>query len=235
MNSETHGHINDQLAAYALNILDTPETAQIEAHLVACVACREELQAYQEVIGLLALTLPTAAPPPGLKGQLLQKIDAEQKGAQPARWWRNWQGWFVKRPFWQPVLAVVLILLLISNWQLRQQLNDATTPANFGTVTLTGTEVYATATGILIISADGEHGTLVVQNLPVLPETEAYQLWLIKDGQRTSGALFNVAEDGYRAVWVQSPEPLSSYVNFGVTIEPADGSPGPTGNKVLGN
>jgi anti-sigma-K factor RskA len=233
MNSETHDHINDQLAAYALNILDTPEAAQIEAHLVACATCREELQAYQEVIDLLALTLPTAAPPPSLKGKLLQKIDAEQKGAQPARWWRNWHGWYAKRPFWQPVLAVLVILLLISNWQLRQQLNDATTPANFGTVTLTGTEVNTT--GILIISADGKHGTLVVQNLPQLPESEAYQLWLIKDGERTSGGLFNVDEDGYRAMWVGSPDPLDSYQNFGVTIEPAAGSPSPTGNKVLGN
>ena len=233
MNSETHN--NDQLAAYALNMLDAPEAAQVEAHLAACATCQEDLQAYQELVALLALTLPTAAPPPALKVQLLQEIDAKQKGEQPASWWQNWQGWLVKRPLWQPVLAIVIILLLISNWQLRQQLNDATTPANFGTVTLTSTEVNATATGILIISADGEHGTLVVQNLPILPETEAYQLWLIRGDQRTSGALFNVAEDGYRAVWVQSPEPLASYVNFGITIEPAAGSPGPTGDKVLGN
>jgi anti-sigma-K factor RskA len=129
----------------------------------------------------------------------------------------------------------VVLLLLISNFQLRQQLDDASRPANFGTVTLTGSELSANATGIIVISANGQHGTLVVQNLPVLAEAETYQLWLTKDGQRTDGGIFDVDEDGYRAHWVQAPEPLDSYENFGITVEPAGGSPYPTGNKVLGN
>lgn len=93
----------------------------------------------------------------------------------------------------------------------------------------------AESTGLIIISNDGEYGTLIVQNLPHLPEAEAYQLWLIKDGQRTSGGLFNVSEDGYLAKIIYSPEPLAHYQTFGITIEPATGSPGPTGEKVLGS
>ena len=239
MNSETH--ITEQLAAYALNMLDADGASQVEAHLLTCAACQQELQAYQEVTGLLTLALPTVTPATDLKAQLMQEIGETKAAKQTAvstpkpRQKFSWRNWFQKRPLWQPALVLVLILLLISNFQLRQRLDEAETPANFGTVILSGTEISARATGIIIISDDGEHGTLVVQNLPQLPESETYQLWLIKDGQRTNGGLFNVDEDGYRSLWVGAPEPLGSYQNFGVTIEPAAGSPGPTGDKVLGN
>jgi anti-sigma-K factor RskA len=91
------------------------------------------------------------------------------------------------------------------------------------------------ATGLLVISVDGEHGTLVVDGLASLEPSWQYQLWLIQDGQRTSGGVFSVSHEGYGSLWISSPQPLSSYSAFGVTIEPEGGSPGPTGDKVLGN
>jgi len=44
-----------------------------------------------------------------------------------------------------------------------------------------------------------------------------------------------VNEEGYGSIVVSSQEqPLISYSDFGVTVEPAGGSLGPTGEKVLG-
>ncbi|MCA9942365.1 MAG: anti-sigma factor [Anaerolineales bacterium] len=241
MKPETHA--TDQIPAYALNILDAAEAAQVEAHLAACAACQQELQAYQEVVAQLALAVPVAEPSPALKGRLLQEISKEspvpRTAVPPAKeqpnWWQNWRTWFTKRPLWQPVLVIALLLLLISNFQLRQQVQESNHPAGFGAVTLSPAEPDNAATGLIIISADGLHGTLIVQDLPVLAEPEAYQLWLIKDGQRTSGGVFNVNDDGYRAIWLDSEEPLASYKDFDITLEPAGGSPYPTGDKVLGN
>jgi anti-sigma-K factor RskA len=88
---------------------------------------------------------------------------------------------------------------------------------------------------MIVISLEGTHGTLVVDNLPPLEEDQQFQLWLVRDSQRASGGVFSVDEDGYGSVWVSSPEPLASYTGFGITIEPAGGSAGPTGEKVLGN
>lgn len=239
ISSETH--VTEQLAAYALNLLTDDEAAQVAAHLVICATCQAELDAYQEITGLLTLATPTVLPPATLKARLMQEIGAKEDGGETAvrvsaqpRQPFNWRGWFGRRTIWQPVLALALIILLISNFQLRQQLDDTRTPANFGTVTLSS-ETSTEATGLIIISGDGEYGTLIVQNLAQLPEAQAYQLWLIKDGQRTSGGLFNVSEDGYLAKIIYSPEPLAHYQNFGITIEPAEGSPGPTGEKVLGS
>jgi anti-sigma-K factor RskA len=57
---------------------------------------------------------------------------------------------------------------------------------------------------------------------------------LIQDGERTSGGVFSVKQGGYAAKVIYAPLPLADYSSFGVTIEPAGGSPSPTGDKVLG-
>jgi anti-sigma-K factor RskA len=59
-------------------------------------------------------------------------------------------------------------------------------------------------------------------------------LWLINEGKRTSGGVFSVMDNGYGVLIVNSSKPLSTYQNFGITIEPFGGSSGPTGDKVLG-
>ncbi len=102
------------------------------------------------------------------------------------------------------------------------------------TLALTGSQFSPDAIGTLVISKDGDHGTLVVDGLPVLDGEHQYQVWLIRDGSRASGGVFSVDKFGYGALWISSPEPLKNYQAFGVTIEPTGGSPGPTGNKVLG-
>lgn len=243
MKPETH--VTDQIAAYALNILDAAEASQVAAHLVECTSCQQALQSYEEMMGQLAETLPQVEPPPTLKTrimQLMKEDDAVDETAVPkpattpakpakSSWWQNL---FPKRPIWQPVLLIALLALLISNLQLRQRLEETSHPAGFGTVTLTSTDETAVATGIIIISADGLQGTLVVQDLPILPETEAYQLWLGKEGQPpVSGGVFDVNENGYRAIWLNSEDPLASYTEFDVTLEPSGGSPQPTGKIVL--
>jgi len=98
---------------------------------------------------------------------------------------------------------------------------------------LTGTEAAPGATGTIVISMAGESGTLVVDGLPSLDEAHQYQLWLIRDGQRTSGGVFSVNPEGYGSLWISFPANLTSYDAFGITIEPAGGSPGPTGDKVM--
>jgi len=139
-------------------------------------------------------------------------------------------------PAWALASLVVILFLGASNVLLWQQMRDlrASQPAPLKVVTLTGSQVAPTASGLIVISRDGRYGTLVVDELPALDEARQYQLWLIQDGQRTSGAVFSVSPDGYGSVWVSSPQPLIDYSSFGITIEPKGGSPGPTGDKVLG-
>jgi anti-sigma-K factor RskA len=73
-----------------------------------------------------------------------------------------------------------------------------------------------------------------VDGLPSLDEEHEYQLWLIRDGERTSGAIFSTDENSYGGTRIRAPLSLLEYSSVGITIEPAGGSQQPTGERVLG-
>lgn len=98
---------------------------------------------------------------------------------------------------------------------------------------LRGTESAPTALASLYCRPEGRTGLLSATNLQPLPEGEAYQLWLIRDGQRTSGGMLTVNSSGRGYLVVEAPEPFGEYQGVGMTVEPAGGSPSPTGQRVL--
>jgi anti-sigma-K factor RskA len=138
-------------------------------------------------------------------------------------------------PRWRPVLVLFVIALLVSNvllWQRANQQDDAI--PGWQQIALTGSDAAPQAPGVIYINTDGQKGILVVDKLPQLNPDQQYQLWLIRDGQRISGGVFSVDSDGYRGIQIDSPQPVLDFGAFGITIEPAGGSPGPTGERVLG-
>jgi anti-sigma-K factor RskA len=138
-------------------------------------------------------------------------------------------------PAWSLASLVLVLGLAASNlllWRQVSQLRDQA-PKSMMVVNLTNTGAAPGASGLIVISEDGEHGTLVVDSLPQLGDEKQYQLWLVEKGQRTSGGVFSVSRDGYASLWVRSQLPLGHYDTFGVTVEPHGGSPGPTGDRVL--
>jgi anti-sigma-K factor RskA len=143
----------------------------------------------------------------------------------------------MQHPAWGVASLALILALAVSNVLLWRQVNRPGIASNaqaMRSLALAGTASAPTAGGIVVISMDGEYGTLVVDNLPTLDKTQQYQLWLTQDGTRTSGAVFSVGRDGYISVPILAPEPLTHYSSFGVTVEPSGGSPHPTGAKVLG-
>jgi anti-sigma-K factor RskA len=237
MSGETH--VTELLSAYALGCLDQEDEVLVSEHLATCPACRAELGSYQAVVDRLAWAAPDAVPPARLKQRLLQRVGATPPLTLPEPrlpWWEQLAGlWRRVAPAWG-VVSLVLILALAAALLLSGRPVDesATGPGGLRVVALTGTAAAPGSTGTIVISADGEYGTLVVDGLAPLGEAQQYQLWLIRDGARASGGVFSVSPTGYGALWISSPEPLSTYPSFGITIEPAGGSPGPTGDKVLG-
>jgi anti-sigma-K factor RskA len=235
-------HVIDLLPAYALGCLDEEELVRVSEHLAGCAECRVEWHAYQAVADELALAAPHVAPPDDLKARLMRRIDPQEPPAvsQPrASWWDKLARVMQRTsPAWGLAGLLVILALALGNLWLWQQLGryqGTTQPGPLRTIPLTSTDAAPAASGLVVVSTDGEHGTLVVDGLPPLDAEHQYQLWLIRDGQRTSGGVFSVDAEGYGSLWVLSPQPLSSYSAFGITIEPAGGSPGPTGQKVLGS
>lgn len=232
-------HVIELLPAYALDALDPAETAEVEAHLGDCADCRRELEAYRVLAGDLALAVSSRQPPAGLRQRILQEAAGGRAapGSSFAGGLAGMKGWFSRlTPVWAAASLVLVLVLLVSNIVLRQQVQQVDQAGEFYVVPMESTEHAPGASGVLVISNSGEDGTLVVDHLPDLGETQQYQLWLIRDGQRTSGGVFSIrdVEDGYGYLLVKAPDSLLSYDSFGVTIEPHGGSPGPTGNKVMG-
>jgi anti-sigma-K factor RskA len=75
---------------------------------------------------------------------------------------------------------------------------------------------------------------LVVHNLPALERGKIYQLWLVDaKGERTSGGTFTLDEERYGWLVVRLTRPLTEFMSMGITVEPAGGSPEPTGPRVM--
>src|SRR5215208_2893109 len=232
-------HVLDLLPAYAIGSLDAEERSRVEEHLQSCWACRNESNAYQTVAGELSFAAPVASPSPELRNRLMQRVQS----TRPAHTRERASAPVPARPFWErllPVWGLASLFLIIGLaassfilWQRMNQLEFATAPGGMRAVPLSATDNAPNATGFVLISADGEDGALVVDGLPPLEENQQYQLWLIRDGQRTSGAIFSTDEKAYGGTRIRAPRPLTEYSAVGITIEPAGGSPQPTGKRVL--
>jgi anti-sigma factor RsiW len=234
-------HVSELIPAYALDCLEADEARLVGEHLVGCELCRAELRSYQEVAGQLAFALPQVEPPEALKVALMKRLVVVPgkpkiaKGGAP--WWKRkfrpavqlpaergtagQRGWLPSlAPAWAIAGLVVILVLGASNVLLWQQMRDlrAIQPAApLRVVALTGSQVAPTASGLIVISKDGRHGTLVVDELPALDEARQYHK-LIRDGRRTSEAVFSVGG------WVRFnigiiTQPLIDYSSL-ITIEP---------------
>ena len=231
---QDHQEMLENIPAYALGALDADEATRLADHIASCAECQAELLQYQETADQLGLAAADRVPSAQIKQNLFSQIQAEiQADSGSEKTSAGWREWFSRRPTLGLVSVGLVLLLALGNLLLWNQVqNQSATP--FRVLRLSATEVMPDAVGVLILSADGQYGTLVTNDLTPLSEEQQYQLWLIEDGARTSGGVFSVSDSGYAAMRVYSDQGLAEYDGFGITIEPYGGSPGPTGDKVLG-
>jgi len=234
-------HVTELLPAYALDALDAGDASRVDAHLKTCPDCRLELKSYQQVVEMLPYSVPQVQPPAYVRERLMEQVGAtrsvsgEQRADARAASGRTLSLWSGLTRAWAVVSLVIILALASSNLLLWQRVNrlQTTVQSSMRVINLESTDAAPGASGLLVISLDGEHGTLVVDRLPQLEEDYQYQVWLVENGNRTSGGVFSVSSSGYGSLWVSTDLALADYDSVGITIEPAGGSPGPTGERVL--
>lgn len=225
-------HPTDLLPALALGCLNDEERAEVELHLQNCLACRNQVQICDELVGVLAFSTPLEEPDAALREKLLQRVQTKR---QPALWFvRLLQDWPRMVP--AATLCSFLLVAVLGLNQIYRGVGGqvgADLFADVQVVALTGTPVMPEARGSLLLAPNETCGLLSVQNLRPLQPSQQYQLWLVRDGQRSSGGVFSVSEEGRGRLLLDSALPLENYQAFGITIEPFGGSPGPSGPNVL--
>lgn len=140
--------------------------------------------------------------------------------------------------------AVTLIVLAGSLWNynllqqqntmLEQVLNQ---PANVEMIyTLRSAKAGSKANGKACILKRGNNTKLVIY-LYGLEETqgnEAYQVWLIDNGQRRNAGTFHVDDQGLGVLTYDFSETEHSFDAIGITLEPDSNGSEPRGLKVVG-
>jgi anti-sigma-K factor RskA len=239
MNSECN-QILELLPSLARGVLDSDTREQVAAHLSHCDRCRSEVGDYEAMVVRLGLAAPRVAPPGALKQRFTGRIRTpiRSRVRRPFAWFaRLTLGWPRLVPLGLLAGLALTLILGLSNLFLWRQVRTAGPASGLESVYLVHllpTEAAPDASGTLLISKDGVWSMLVVQHLPVLDAERHYQLWLIAGGRYTSGGVFSVSAEGEAQLNVNSTGPVSGYEAFGITIEPRGGSPGPTGDNVLG-
>ena len=230
-------HILELLPAYTLGALDADEAAQVVLHLSHCAACQAEWQIYQTVTDDLPLAIDQVEPPARLRQELMARVERAEIPLRVS-FWQEVTAVFRQHKaiaFSQLALISLVVVLLVSNillWQQVTELESRPEPGQMQAIQLNNTGRIPDADGYLIISADGLSGAVVLDQFPQLNNQEC-QLWLVKDGERTSGALLSIDELGYGGGRVNAPEQLFNYTWAEVTIEATGGSTQPTGDVIL--
>ncbi|GLY48985.1 anti-sigma factor [Lentzea sp. NBRC 102530] len=222
--------------AHALDALPDGERGEFEAHLARCPACADEAAGLRETTALLARavshTTPTALRPRvlGAAQRVRQAPPTSEITTSPTR----------RQGFRR---AAALISLACAAAAVVAGVHGAwTTPTRTSPVTPPRTRVgdllaapdlriatAGTSAGTVAVSRHRDEMLFLADDLRTLPAALTYQLWLVGDqGPRSAGLL-------------RPTGPATSSLVPGIagarevilTVEPAGGSPGPTGAPVL--
>ncbi len=245
-------HIEELLPAYALGALEPAERQAVEEHLEECAFCAPLAREHLEASAALASLAPPAIPPTHLRGRILARATQTRVVLRAVH--RPWLRWStasyavaasIGLLFLGVLLGAVLDLqrevrtLRQQNTSLSSMISNqwnltyvAATPG-VETLLLENTGQVPKARGMLMVSQDRTWGMVVSQGMEPLRESWGYQVWLIKDGERTSGGMFKVDQMGYGQLYIKYQTSYNELSGIGITKEPIQGSPGPTSPPVL--
>jgi anti-sigma-K factor RskA len=236
-------HVIDLLPGLALGSLEPGEERHARQHLARCPACQEELAVMEEVVGRVAMALPAADPPPGLEARIMERIvrTAAPGGPkrEPAETRARTRVQTAVPFFRHPAVAAIAaaLILFLGGGNVVQWVRGAAaarTPVapGFITIVLKGADPSQKIAGTMVLDADNFGGTLAMRGLPQLDAAHQYQLWLVRDGTRRSGGVFDADSWGYANLLLRVPNDFKDFTSIGISVEPAGGSPAPTGTRV---
>lgn len=246
------------IPAYVLGGLDPEEHVEFESWLETDPEAQTLLAEYQAVASHLVALAPVRPAPDHLQADLRRRLAASRvQGeipvskpafAQPSRY-RNLTRMWKRRAFRYGLAAAVLIIVALivvlvqqanrsKPYNAAHMFDEITAQAGAARFPLVPGEGQDALRGELVVSTAGDHAVIRVEQLPTLDAGQTFQLWLLDTGGtlRSGGLFQREGPDQPTYIMIPIDKPISDYQRFGVSIEPAGGSPkpdGPTGPIVF--
>lgn len=220
--------IHHLAAAYTLDALDPDEQRVFEAHLETCDTCRAEVAEFRDVAGDLA-TATSAAPPASMRDRVLAEVSQTRQVRPPVRPApeRTRRGrsavWLAAAAAFIGIIAGAAVTLTVLDRG--SDTEPVLSAPDAATVPLDGENgsvrvVWSSDLGRAVVLGDG---------LPDPGADRVYELWAIVDGEPVPAGLFTPDDGSVRSTLDLDPAARRPAA-WGITNEPAGGSPAPTGD-----
>ena len=248
----------DQIALYALGLLEGDELKELEAYLET--GDNESLSLLEDceiVFTNLPYALKDQPLSPELEQRIMDKLDdhAESHGPEKKSFLSDfWKG---LSPVWlnigSGVAAAAIIFLLyttislqnrlsvqeenmdvlISSLEKEEQVMEFVKNPNVSVVNLESSMPGIACSGRIFWNQGDSNAILMVSNIPELVPGQTYQFWAIEEGVPHSMGTFAVNESGDSMMEIDYMPKDKGKIEFAVTLEPEGGMPEPTGAKYL--
>ncbi|PGX12840.1 MULTISPECIES: anti-sigma factor [unclassified Bacillus (in: firmicutes)] len=241
----------EHLLSYVTNTFDEREQRKFQEHLKTCLKCQTEYSSMQAAWEALHFDFEEKEVPATLKAEVFDFIFVHEQTSRDntvTAKLKEWTGLLRKQ--FTPlatvllgIMAVITVAVTIENSQLKIQslakheLSSDPIKVISTRPLISSDQNHENTKGYIFVMQQGEKKKLIVQaeHLPQVKNSEVYQVWLLKDGERKNAGIFKPDETGSGLLTyeISQKQPVS-FDNIGITIEPDSNSTKPLGKKVLG-
>lgn len=234
--------LSKELVSYFIGEASEVEMISMEMHLLTCSSCSKDIQEMQEAWSMLPYEIDDVDVPVDLKDEVMNAIFSSEN-TQPMLKSKDKSKKLI-RPLYGLAAAVLLISfsgVIWNNLNLRNEVTELREQAKIPPEVIqvytlkTASPAIDSTKGQAMLYKQGDKKQLVfqLQGLSKTKGTEAYQVWLIDDGNRKSAGTFHVDEQGNGFLTYQMQEEIS-FDAIGISLEPDANGTQPRGKKVLG-
>jgi len=243
MSARSHDRFEDDAAVYLLGGLPELEAQAFERHVMGCAICRDELERLRVAADALPRSVPALAAPPGLKGELMSRVEAEaEPEAKPARGrarerspragLRQRLGQLALRPATAWVSAAFLLAIgIVAGGAIALTVGGEDDRSRTLTARVDKSRLPDGSARLVIPDEQGEGAVLRVHGLPQTGKNQVYQVWLRRGDEVVPGSLFEVGSDGGGAAAVA--DDLRDVDEVMVTRQREGGARAPTEQPVI--
>lgn len=241
--------LEELMAGYVLGNLSSEEAEELNQLLTEHPELATEVQQLQEVLEALPYALPEVEPPPQLREAILNTTATDNSAALGTLKPKRRRRLSTSPLFWSRVIGSAAVLLVVAlgldNYQIR--LKFTTMQAKVArqkdviamlqkpdthVVPLKGMAQASAATGSMLMTPSESQAVLILQNLPVLPEGQFYQLWSVKNDEKIPWGQFRTSKHGTVFVKLSRPSNLD-VTALAITVEVTPEPTTPAGPMVM--